>query len=247
MYVYKHNDIVSNLISKRHKYEESATYNMINGLNFYSKKKNLFNKDIYIIDAGGNLGWYTILFGKLGYNIISFEPFKNNFYILNKNYCLNKEGNITLINKDLFPKEKKCYINAPKYNIGDRMINCSEKVEENNNNNKEIILTKLSNYAKFSKNRNLTLIKIHIEGCEGKAFESGIELITKYHVPFVFIEFIQKYLIKYGTNPQKLLEIFINNGYKINVRNFFETKIYDIKYLLEKNRNLYIVYTPFLK
>lgn len=246
MYVYKENDVVSNIISKKHKYETSPTYNIINGLNFYSKKKNLFNKDIYIIDAGGNIGWYTILLGKLGYNLISFEPSQINFYIINKNYCLNKEINATLINKGLFPEEKKCYIYSPKDNIGDGMINCNENIVQNRNNNKEIILTKLSNYISYLKNNNLALIKMDIEGSEGKAFESGIELITKYHIPFIFIEFIPKYLIKYGTNPQQFLEMFINNGYKINLLNFFETKIYDIQFLLKRNRNLYIVYSPFL-
>ena len=88
-----------------------------------------------------------------------------------------------------------------------------------------------------------------IEGSEGKAFESGIEFVTKYHIPFIFIEFSPQGLSRFGTNPQKFLEMFINNGYKINLLNFFEKKIYDIKFFLErkKNSNLYIVYTPFLK
>ena len=34
------------------------------------------------------------------------------------------------------------------------------------------------------------MIKMDIEGSEGKAFESGIELITKYHVPFILMEYI---------------------------------------------------------
>lgn len=55
------------------------------------------------------------------------------------------------------------------------------------------------------------MIKMDIEGSEGKAFESGIELITKYHVPFIFMEFAPPALSKYGTNPQILLENFIRN------------------------------------
>ena len=86
-----------------------------------------------------------------------------------------------------------------------------------------------------------------IEGSEGKALESGIEFITKYHVPLIFIEFTPNLLIENGTNPKKFLEIFIRNGYKINLRNFFEQKVYDIEYLSKKTRNLYIVYTSFLK
>lgn len=91
------------------------------------------------------------------------------------------------------------------------------------------------------------MIKMDIEGSEGKAFESGIELITKYHVPFIFMEFAPPALSKYGTNPQILLENFIRNWYKINMLNFFEKKNYEIKDLLKGNKSLYIVYIQFLK
>ena len=246
MFVYKENDIVSNTISDNHHYEKDETYNILDGLNFYSKKKNLINNNIYIIDVGGNVGWYTLILGKLGYNVVSFEPLKMNYYILNKNYCLNKEINVTLINKGLFPEEKRCYIYSPGNNIGDGITNCNGKFLENSVNNGEIILTKLSNYMSYFENKNLAMIKMDIEGLEGKAFESGIEFITNYHVPFIFMEFNPKYLRGYGTNPQEFLENFINNGYKINVLNFFEKTNYDIKFLIESVRNLYLVYTPFL-
>jgi FkbM family methyltransferase len=246
IFIYKEKDIVSNDISYNHIYEKNETYNILDGLNFYPKKKNLINNNIYIIDVGGNVGWYTILLGKLGYNVITFEPLKMNYYILNKNYCLNKEINATLINKGLYPEEKRCYIYSPEDNIGNGITNCNEKILENSVNNGVIILTKLSNYISYFWNKNLAMIKMDIEGLEGKAFESGIELITNYHVPFIFMEFNPKYLSAYGTNPQKFLEMFINNGYKINIKNFFEKTNYDIKYLIGSTRNLYLVYTPFI-
>lgn len=247
MFIYKKDDIVSKYISTSKGWEQLWTNNLIDGLNYYLKKTNLINKDIYIIDAGGNIGWYTFTLGKYGYNIITFEPSKINYYILNKNYCLNKDVNITLINKGLFPEEKKCYTYSTKNNIGNGIVNCKDKEVKNTIYNGEIILTKLSNYIPFFVNKNLALIKMDIEGSEGKAIESGLELITKYHVPFLFIEFAPKRLKSFGTNPKKLLEMFVNNGYKINLLNFFEKKMYDIKYLIKRKRNLYIVYSPFLK
>ena len=247
MFIYKKNDIVSDSIYNQNKWEASCTSNIIDGLNYYSKIKNLINKDIYILDIGGNIGWYTFLLGKYGYNIITFEPSKINYYILNKNYCLNNEINVTLINKGLFRKEAKCYIYSSGDNIGNGMIKCKENTVENNINNGGIILTKLSNYIHFFENKNLAMIKVDIEGSEGKAIESGIKLITKYHVPFIFLEFTPELLKVYGTNPEKFLKIFIRNGYKINVLNFFEKRIYDMEDLLKETKNLYIVYTPFLE
>ena len=149
MFVYKNKDIVSYYISNRNKWEEKETNNIINGLNYYAKKKNLIYKDIYIIDIGGNIGWYTFLLGKYGYNLITFEPSKINYYILNKNFCLNKNLNITIINKGLFPEEKICNIYSAKNNIGNGMVNCNEKIVKNEINNGKIILTKFRNYISF--------------------------------------------------------------------------------------------------
>ena len=247
MFVYKKKDIVSSYISKRNKWEDKETNEIIYGLNYYAKKKNLIYNDIYIIDVGGNIGWYTFLLGKYGYNLITFEPSKINYYILNKNFCLNKNLNITIINKGLYTEEKICNILSAKNNIGNGMINCNENIVNNTINNGKIILTKFRNYLSFFENKNLAMIKMDIEGSEGKAFESGIEFITKYHVPFIFIEFTPNLLKENGTNPKKFLEMFIRNGYKINLQNFFEQKVYDIEYIPKKIKNLYIVYTPFLK
>jgi hypothetical protein len=65
MFIYKNKDTVSRSISKKNLWEKFPTYNIINGLNFYSQKKNLSNKNIYVIDVGGNVGWYTFLLGNL--------------------------------------------------------------------------------------------------------------------------------------------------------------------------------------
>ena len=113
----------------------------------------------------------------------------------------------------------------------------------------EIRLTKLSNYIPFLLKKNLILIKIDVEGSEGKAIEGGIELITNYHVPFIFLEFCQNFLKLHGTEPKKLLELFIDNGYKISISNFFENyisvdDIINTKYLF---LNLYIIYSKIIE
>jgi len=247
MFIYKKNDIVSNYLSATKVWEKYETDNIINALSFFSRKKNLAEKDIYIIDVGGNVGWYTFILGKYGYRIITFEPSQINYYILSKNYCLNKELNITLINKGLFPEEKKCYIYSPKNNVGNGFVSCKKLSDENIVNNGIISLTKLSNYISFFMNKNLALIKMDIEGSEGKAFESGIELLTEYHVPFIIMEFSPKGLRSYGTDPKQFLEIFINNGYKINLLNFFETKVYDIEFFLKEIKEIGTIYIVYIK
>ena len=253
MYIYNSEDIVSNVISKRKCWESTETKKLINALNYYSSLKNITNNNIYILDIGSNVGWYTLFLGKLGYKILSFEPSDVNMYILRKNFCLNQDLNITLIKKGLYTEEKKCDFYISKGNIGDGWVFCDKNSTIPNHLIKsgETYLTKLSNYIEFLSTKNLALIKIDIEGSEGKAIESGIELFSKYHIPFIFLEFTPSALIKHGTKPIKLLEIFKKNGYKFAKDNFLDTSYYSISEILEKANNsiinLFIVYSNITK
>ena len=59
------------------------------------------------------------------------------------------------------------------------MIQCNKNgtVFHNFTKSGEAYMTKLSNYIEFLSTKNLALIKIDTEGSEGKAIESGIELL----------------------------------------------------------------------
>ena len=250
MFVYRKLDIVSNHINYK-AWDEAQTSKMIFALNYYSNKKNIKKEEVYIIDIGANIGWYSFILGKYGYKIISFEPSKINNYILNKNYCLNKEIQITIINKGLYNEEKKCNLYNHIKNEGNGYLNCDQKHNLSKSFTKtgEIILTKFSNYLHFFNNKNLVLIKIDAEGSEGKIFENGIEYITKYHVPFIFLEFSPSLLKRLGSDPIQLLHLFADNGYKFSTFDFFNNYI-PVEDILVKNLkqiNLYIVYSKIVE
>ena len=78
MFVYKYSDRVSKVIIRKKSWEIKETKNLLEALYYYSNKKNIKNEDIYIVDIGANIGWYSILFGKYGFKVISFEPTKIN-------------------------------------------------------------------------------------------------------------------------------------------------------------------------
>ena len=112
-------------------------------------------------------------------------------------------------------------------------------------------MTKLSNYIDFLSTKNLALIKIDIEGSEEKAIEGGIELISNYHVPFIFLEFFPRLLIMHGTDPMKFLEIFEMNGYKFAKKDFFDKNYYTKQEIMGKAKhvaiNLFIIYSNIFK
>lgn len=180
MFVYKINSIVSNSISHNGFYEFRETNSILSALLYYTKKAKVEKHDVYVIDVGANIGWYTFTLGKEGYNVFSFEPSKINYYILLKNYCLNNDFNITIINKGLDNIEKNITLYHPSADIsngvafdGYDLLNLTNPIKE------KITLTKLSNYIQYLSFKHLAFIKLDIEGSEGKAIEGGLDLIVK--------------------------------------------------------------------
>jgi len=223
----------------------------LEALNFYTDKTKLKNEDLYIIDIGANVGWYSFHLGKYGYNIMSFEPEERNLYLLKKNYCLNRDVNITIINKGLYTSEEECDYYEHIGNKGNGMVDCHKRndIPSFLKKKSEIILTKLSNFITFLSMKHVAFMKIDIEGSEEAAISSGIELVSKYHVPFIFLEYYPRMLRLHDVNITKFLEIFENNGYKISKSNFLDKNYVSIKYLENEKLliNLYIVYTKILE
>ena len=249
MFIYKSNDFLSNAISGSGSWETKETNNLLSLLDYYSRRKNIERNDIYVLDIGANIGWYTFILGNKGYNIISFEPSTTNYYILNKNYCLNNNTNIILINKGLDIEETNISIYHPLINIGNA-ISSNDAHNSNITNyiKEEIILTKLEKYIPYLVIKNLALMKLDIEGSEGKAIESGKELIIKYHIPFIFMEWTPKALKLKGTDPELFLKLFINNGYKISKKDFLSGEYCSFDEIINVEViNLYIIYTNFLE
>lgn len=246
MYVYKKSDnYMSNSIIRTAKYEPIPMSNFLDALKYYAEKNNIIkNEDIFMLDIGGNLGAYPSFLGKFGYSILTFEASPRNSYIINKNYChINKYSNIIIINKGLSNEEKTCNYYSQIDGIGNGMVLCNENEEKikamrfNFNKTFEIKLTKLSKFLPYLSNKNIALIKLDIEGGEGIVIEDAIELISKYHVPFVFSEFNPNFLQRHGTDPKKYIELFTKNGYKISYKGFL-----NVPYVNPTNFNYYHYY-----
>ena len=258
MYVFNDKNFITNEFQLYGAFEVKETINILNALKYYATKKNISNnKDIYMLDIGGNIGWYPSFLGRYGYSILTFEPFENNYYVLRKNYCLlNRNSNIIIITKGIDNEEKTCdyYINLG--NTGNGMVLCNKDKFDNYEFNKtfqknsKVSLTKLSNFIPYLSDKNIALIKLDIEGAESKAIESGIELITKYHVPFIFIEFTPSFLKVHQTNPREFAQFFVDNGYKISLKGFIDGNYISVNQLMLKagfQINCYFIYKEIIE
>ena len=150
----------------------------------------------------------------------------------------------------MYDEEKKCFLYNQINNEGNGFVNCELNQNLTNSFIKtgEIILTKLSNYLPFFIGKDLVLIKMDVEGAERKAIDGGIELITKYHIPFIFFEFSPNYLKRLNSDPKDFLQLFVDNGYKISTQDFFNNYI-SVDDIIGKNLfqiNLFLVYSKIL-
>ena len=257
MYVYKNKNFMTNEFKRYKSFETIESINILKALQYYGKKKNIRNnKDIFMLDIGGNIGWYPSFLGRFGYSILSFEPLETNYYVLNKNYCLMNNSNIVIITKGINNEEKTCDYYIHINNPGNGMVICDKQKIDNKDLNhnfkkiKEVSLTKLSNFIPYLSDKNLALIKIDIEGAEGKAFESGIDLITKYHIPFIIIEFSPVFLKEHGTDPYNFIKLFIDNGYYISLKGFLSNNYVSIQQLMNSTgfqKNIYFIYNEIIK
>ena len=157
---------------------------------------------------------------------------------------------ILLITNGIGNEEKKCTYYEQSINEGNGMLICNKnKLEDKQlksfQKKSEVIVTKLSNYIPYISDKNIALIKLDIEGGEEEAIKSGIELVTKYHVPFIFIEFSPIFLKEHGTVPKQFVQLMVDSGYYINTKSFLDKNYLSIEEFLEQAKiqiNTYFIY-----
>ena len=247
MYVYRNEDFVSKEILTMESWESDETNNLLTSLLYFSSLNNLKPHEIYFLDIGSGIGWYSYFIAKYGYNVMSFEPSDLNNYILRKTFCLNKELNITFIKKGVYNIDKICDLYTNKKNRGDGFVFCDSKTKIPSylTKKEEVSIIKLENYIPYLAKNNLGLIRIDVDGAEGKVIEGSIRLMSEYHVPFIYLKFNPEALKLHGTDPITFLNIFNKYGYLFPSYNFFDEVYLSPDEVIKKTNgtyNLYIVH-----
>lgn len=174
-------------------------------------KNALKNGDVFI-NVGAHIGYFSLLaasrVGNEGH-VFAFEPAPANFHLLLKNITLNKCENITAIRRAVLEKEKKVNLYFSDTNTGDhRVYKPSEKRKFI-----EIDAINLDNF--FDKrNKRIDFIKIDVQGSEMSVLK-GMKKILKKKTLKMFIEFWPHGITANGDDPRKLLDLIVENGFKI--------------------------------
>eukprot|EP00435_Cladocopium_sp_Y103_P004206 s4900_g1.t1 len=112
MAVYEHSDIVSDSLIRSQTWE--------------SVRSEVYGPPGHAYDIGANMGFYTFLLAKAGWNVTAFEPMKSNRRLLKASLCANPDvqGHIDLHEVGLGDSPTHCRLMSGKGNVGDGIVNC---------------------------------------------------------------------------------------------------------------------------
>jgi FkbM family methyltransferase len=166
-----------------------------------------------IIDIGANNGNFTVDFAHLvGDNgkVHSFEPQRIIYYQLCTNVFLNGIDNAYCHNVALGDKNEFVKIEKPDY-FSEEYVNFGNvRVNETSENFEMVESKKLDDYE-FN---NIVFIKIDVQGYEPFVIDGAIKTIEK-HRPYLFVEFEEPLLNKFGSSEESLLNKIESLGYVV--------------------------------
>lgn len=196
-------------------------------------KKFVKNGDT-VIDVGAHIGYYTLLLaglvGKKG-QVYAFEPSPENFKILKKNVKINGYTNVTLVNKALSNQPGLLNLYLSQFSQADHQTYYTKA-------QKPFIKVRAATLDKYFKNlkKEISFIKIDVQGFESKIIKGMDNLLSKNKRLKILIEFWPLGISNSKENPKELLEILVDNRYKIyDISEYTNTvKRSNVTALLEK-------------
>jgi len=194
--------------------------------------KKLIKPGMVVMDAGANIGYYTLIAAKLVGNngrVYAFEPDPNNYKLLVKNIKTNGYTNIIPIQKALSNKNKKIKLFVDKVAWG------NQSFSENNVPGKAgFVKVRTITLDDFSENvvndKKIDLIKMDTQGAEGLIIEGAKKILRNSKSSLkITMEFWPYGLKNVGTDPLKLLRKLKSYGFKIKLIDEINECISDIE------------------
>ena len=250
MFIYKglYNFSSENYIQKEN------IFHLLNILNYYSNKNDYTEKEILIINIGANAGLYSLIFCLLKYSVLFFEPLPSKYYLSKKNFCRNSKNflfdyaSVTIIDKALYPNKTFCDFYKDIKKKKKDLIICEKKekiIDDDYIKLDTIETVKLNDFIPSFK-RKTTLLVFDLEFEGEMMIKSGKDLITKFHIPFIFIEFNVEIFKIHGTDPKNFLYFFTKNGYKISLNGFLSNEFVTIENLFLSNFSTIYLYIKYI-
>lgn len=192
----------------------------------------IINEGDYVIDVGAAIGYYTLIFARLvkknGF-VIAFEPKKERFDILEKNIKINHYSNIKTEQKAVLRKKNElAFFSRDDGRAGLRYLDTSTKFNKEKNFGKfirtEVKIIDLDEYLDDLKIlERISFMKIDVDGPELLVLESSKKLLKNKNLK-ILIEWDQDYSRISGCDPEKMIDLLIENDFKIFYPNYKNNK-----------------------
>lgn len=183
-------------------------------LNLIAKKVNLAGS--IVLDIGANTGSHTMFFATRAKHVYAFEPYAPVRKKLKQHLTLNKIENVTVQDFGLYKKEAELLFYPPsEENLGTGSF--YEKADKKNLFNPlKLSVRQGSQVIKELKLKNISLIKIDVEGLEYEVL-LGLMDYLKSASPLPTLLFEYTHLSNYLFDPKNELMQFLTKQYKLSV------------------------------
>lgn len=176
-----------------------------------------------VIDVGAHIGYYTLLFAKLvgkSGHVFAFEPYNENFRLLEKNTKINGYANVTLINKAVSNLSHSAKLYISKNSQADhKMYNTGDK-----RSFVKVDTISLDDYFRKFKGK-IDFVKIDVQGYEPKVIGGMKSILAKNERLKILTEFWPFGISKTGAKPEEFLKILVGHNYKLYDINEYSKKI----------------------
>jgi len=167
-----------------------------------------------VVDVGANLGFYSLLLarhvGPAG-RVWAFEPDPANFAMLQRNVKANGYTNIETVNKAVGVATGKDRLYVSDIHTGDHRTYPSAESRQS----VPVEVVALDDF--FPPDQRIDLVKMDIQGSEGKALEGMKRILSSHPDLTILMEFWPMGLRQAGSVPEKVLEGLLGRGWKIDV------------------------------
>ncbi len=201
---FKIEDVVGRHIYKSGEYEADLS-------EFIAQHVSFQEGDV-ALDAGGNIGWYSLLLDKLMPDnslIYAFEPDPLNYGLLSTNIELNNADKVVPVNLALSDKNEVRKL----YQYSNNNLGRHSLLDINEDDYVEVETITLDSYIDSAgiDVARVKFLKIDIEGYEYFALCGASNVLD--HVTTVISEFVPRYMEKGGVEPERFLELLIDKGF----------------------------------
>ena len=167
--------------------------------------------NVFVIDVGANIGYFSLMAASMGYNVISFEPMTR-----------NAAKFASSISKNHFEDKIILYQNAVGYDFG-KIVHMTETHSTNQGNGRittgpynEHSITILLDDILFEPDAMIIMIKIDVEGFEASVLNGAKRLICMNIVRFITIEFSHETSKNEECPAVNMMKLLDSIGYEIS-------------------------------